>query len=57
MNITKPTATTFLLTSAIVFLVSFNSFSQDQFRLSDYKNPDYRWQKLDLGFSLGVAIL
>jgi len=42
-----------LLTSAILFLVSFNSFSQEQFRLSDYKNPDYRWQKLDLGFGLG----
>ncbi|NTV83198.1 MAG: hypothetical protein HGA23_02720 [Bacteroidales bacterium] len=54
MKSTKPTLkATFLLISAILFLVSWNSFAQEQFRLSDYKNPDYRWQKLDLGFRLG----
>ena len=33
-------------------LVIVKSFSQDQFRLSDYKNPDYRWKQLELGVAL-----
>jgi hypothetical protein len=52
MNTSKPTPIAILFTLAIVFLVSFHSFSQEQFKLSDYKNPEYRWQKLDLGFVL-----
>jgi len=35
--------------------VAFSQFSsaQEQFRLSDYKNPDYKWKQLDLRFGLG----
>lgn len=37
-----------------IFLAVFTqaSFTQDQFRLSDYVNPDYHWKQLNLGFNL-----
>jgi len=41
-----------LLSLATGFAFS-GAYSQEQFRLSDYVNPDYRWKKLDFGFSLG----
>ena len=42
-----------MLLSTITFMFFGNLTAQDQFRLSDYKNPDYKWQRLDLGFGLG----
>jgi hypothetical protein len=54
MKSTKPTLTaSFFLISAILVLVSIHSSAQEKFNLSDYKNPDYRWQKFDLSFGLG----
>lgn len=53
MKIIKPALKAILWLSIILFLVSSASKAQEQFRLSDYKNPDYRWQKLDLRFGLG----
>jgi len=53
MKTFKKSGKAFLLLSVIVIVFSHLSFAQDQFRLSDYKNPDYRWQKIDLGFALG----
>ena len=52
MNTSKPTLVKIVLIFANVFLLSWNSFSQDQFRLSDYKNPEYLWHKLDLNLGL-----
>jgi len=42
-----------ILLSMVICLSPGISLAQEQFRLSDYKNPDYRWQRLDLGFALG----
>jgi hypothetical protein len=42
-----------LLLSIIMFMFSYLSYSQEQFRLSDYVNPDYKWKQLDLRFGLG----
>jgi hypothetical protein len=42
-----------ILLSVVICMLSGISLAQEQFRLSDYKNPDYRWQRLDLGFALG----
>lgn len=53
MNAIKQSGKMVLLLSIIMAMFSLRSSSQEQFRLSDYKNPDYRWQKLDLGFDLG----
>ena len=53
MKIINPARKAFLLLSLILFLVSFALKAQEQFRLSDYKNPEYRWQRLDLRFGLG----
>jgi hypothetical protein len=33
--------------------LSFVTTAQEQFRLSNYVNPDYQWRKLDLDLSLG----
>lgn len=53
MKIIKPARKAPLLLSLIFFFVSFALKAQEQFRLSDYKNPEYRWQRLDLRFGLG----
>lgn len=41
------------LLTILFFSLTLTSISQETFRLSDYKNPDYRWKKLDIGFGLG----
>lgn len=53
---------TFKLTSRILLtiislfvLLGQIAYSQDQFRLSDYTNPDYRWHQLDVNVGLGGA--
>lgn len=42
-----------LLLSIIIYLFSGNLSAQEQFRLSDYKNPDYKWKQLDIRFGMG----
>lgn len=42
-----------ILLSTITFMFFGNLTAQEQFRLSDYKNPDYKWKQLDIGFALG----
>jgi hypothetical protein len=42
---------------AIGILASSSVFSQGQFKLSDYKNPDYKWQSLNVQFGLGGSNL
>jgi len=42
-----------ILLSVAICMTSGISFAQEQFRLSDYKNPDYHWQGLDFDFRLG----
>jgi len=41
----------FLFCLLLGFL-TVKSYAQDQFRLSDYKNPDYQWKQLELGVGL-----
>lgn len=41
------------LLSIMTVMFSPISLAQEQFRLSDYKNPDYKWKRLDLRFWLG----
>ena len=41
-----------ILLSLVTGLSSITN-AQDQFRLSNYVNPDYQWRKLELGFGLG----
>lgn len=42
-----------ILLSTITFMFFGNLTAQEQFRLSDYKNPDYKWKQLDINFGLG----
>jgi hypothetical protein len=41
-----------LLLSIIICMSTGNLAAQEQFRLSDYKNPDYKWKLLDIKFGL-----
>jgi hypothetical protein len=53
MKTNRKTLKAMILLSTITFVFFGDLTAQEQFRLSDYKNPDYRWQRLDLGFGLG----
>lgn len=39
--------------SLMFILLILSAYAQEGFRLSDYKNPDYHWKRLDLNFNLG----
>jgi hypothetical protein len=53
MKKNRKTLKAMILLSTITFMFFGNLTAQDQFRLSDYKNPDYKWKQLDLQFGLG----
>ncbi len=42
-----------MLMLSLVTGLSSITIAQNQFRLSEYVNPDYQWRKLELGFGLG----
>jgi len=53
MKTIRPAGKAVLLLSIAMLIISNISLAQEQFRLSDYKNPDYKWKQLDLRFGLG----
>jgi len=53
MNTIKKFLKAFILLSAVICISSRISLAQEQFRLSDYVNPDYKWKQLDIRFGLG----
>jgi hypothetical protein len=52
MKTSKPCFQSILFIFSVLFLLPVLSFAQDQFKLSDYKNPEYRWQQLNLNFGM-----
>lgn len=52
MKTIKQSLAIILAIFSIIFLSGQTALAQDQFKLSDYKNPDYRWHQLDVGFGL-----
>jgi hypothetical protein len=53
MKSTRSNRKALLFIFSVLFLYSAATFAQEQFRLRDYVNPEYKWQKLDISFGLG----
>ena len=52
MKTITPISQSLFMAFLFVCLFSMNSFSQTDFKLSEYVNPDYQWHSLDLDFGL-----
>jgi hypothetical protein len=52
MKTSKPCFQSILFIFSVFFLLPALSSAQDQFKLSDYKNPEYKWQQLNLNFGM-----
>ena len=53
MKSTRSNRKALLFIFSVLFLYSAATLAQEQFRLTDYVNPEYKWQKLDISFGLG----